>query len=89
MDAESFSLEHEQLCLILRRCAVSGGQALQPEEQELLSGLQRGFRENLERKRRAAGIIGNAWADRRRAGGLQIAEEAEEEEEDGAAAMEA
>uniref|UniRef100_A0A7S3B7C5 Uncharacterized protein n=1 Tax=Haptolina ericina TaxID=156174 RepID=A0A7S3B7C5_9EUKA len=55
-------VEHSNLCAILRRCALSGdGANLSPGEREELTKLQLAFRENLERKRRAAGIISNAF----------------------------
>mmetsp|Transcript_40434 Transcript_40434/g.106642 ORF Transcript_40434/g.106642 Transcript_40434/m.106642 type:complete len:388 (+) Transcript_40434:372-1535(+) len=56
--------EHSQLCDILRRCAVSaqaGHAHLSPGEAGLISKLQQSFRDNLERKRRAVGIISDAW----------------------------
>ncbi|KAL1523624.1 hypothetical protein AB1Y20_018560 [Prymnesium parvum] len=56
--------EHSQLCDILRRCAASsanGTAHLLPSEAGLISKLQQSFRDNLERKRRAAGIITMAF----------------------------
>lgn len=50
--------EHSKLCAILRRCAQAGeGANLSAEERLVLTKLQLTFRENLERKRRAAAIL--------------------------------
>eukprot|EP00965_Chrysotila_dentata_P256597 6212594-Pleurochrysis_carterae.AAC.1 len=51
--------EHFCLCEILRRAAA--GARLSTDEQMRLARLQQAFRDSLERKRRAAGIISSAF----------------------------
>ena len=66
--------EHSQLCDILRRCAISSNGAtahLSEAEAGLISKLQQSFRDNLERKRRAAGIISSAFQSWSQGGAAQ------------------